>query len=125
MMTMMIMMTYISVKKKLSSSTSHRTDWMLDHIGMAVLAGNGVWWTAEIENVFAKIRTGNERAMKDYLVQQNSQLDALVMKVSDDRVSEVVICCCLMKNAAVFVICLEYLPINKIGTYNISNLVLI
>lgn len=63
---------------------------MLDHIGMAVLAGNGVWWTAEIENVFAKIRTGNERAMKDYLVQQNSQLDALVMKVSDDRVFEVV-----------------------------------
>lgn len=56
---------------------------MLDNIGMTVLAANGVWWTAEVENVFAKIRAGNERAMKEYLVTQNGQLDALVVKVRE------------------------------------------
>lgn len=59
-----------------------RTEWMLDNIGMTVLAANGVWWTAEVENVFSKIRAGNDRAMKDYLGAQNAQLDALVVKVS-------------------------------------------
>ncbi|KAI5707535.1 hypothetical protein M8J77_004618 [Diaphorina citri] len=58
-----------------------RTEWMLDNIGMTVLAANGVWWTAEVENVFSKIRAGNDRAMKDYLGAQNAQLDALVVKV--------------------------------------------
>lgn len=33
-----------------------RCDWMLDHQGQMCLASNSVWWTAEVENVFAKIK---------------------------------------------------------------------
>ncbi|XP_050426983.1 dynein axonemal heavy chain 10-like [Adelges cooleyi] len=61
-----------------------RCDWILDYQGMICLAANGVWWTAEIENVFRKIKEGNKRAMKDYLDQQNRQLDELVLRVRGD-----------------------------------------
>lgn len=33
-----------------------RCDWILDFQGMICLVANGVWWTAEIENVFKKIK---------------------------------------------------------------------
>lgn len=33
-----------------------RTDWMLDYQGMVCLAANQVWWTAEVENVFEKLK---------------------------------------------------------------------
>lgn len=48
---------------------------------MVCLAANGVWWTAETEEAFLRIRKGNKRAMKDHLQQQNEQLDGLVVKV--------------------------------------------
>ncbi|KAF2892470.1 hypothetical protein ILUMI_13689 [Ignelater luminosus] len=58
-----------------------RTEWMMDYQGMVCLAGNQVWWTAEVENVFAKIKKGNKRAMKEYLEQLNKQLDDIVFTV--------------------------------------------
>lgn len=61
-----------------------RTEWILDYQGMICLAGNQVWWTAEVENVFAKIKKGNHRAMKEYLVDQNKQIDDLVIKVREN-----------------------------------------
>lgn len=61
-----------------------RTDWILDYQGMICLAGNQIWWTAEVENVFEKIKKGSHRAMKDYLIQQNKQLDDLVLKVREN-----------------------------------------
>lgn len=48
--------------------------------GMVCLAANQVWWTAEVEEVFAKVKKGNKRAMKEYLEVQNKQLDDLVVK---------------------------------------------
>lgn len=48
--------------------------------GMVCLAANQVWWTAEVEEVFAKVKKGNKRAMKEYLEAQNRQLDDLVVK---------------------------------------------
>ncbi|XP_030756931.1 dynein heavy chain 10, axonemal [Sitophilus oryzae] len=61
-----------------------RTQWMLDYQGMVCLAGSQVWWTAEVENVFNKIKKGNKRAMKEYLNQLNGQLDEIVITVRAD-----------------------------------------
>ncbi|XP_050088792.1 dynein axonemal heavy chain 10 [Anopheles aquasalis] len=58
-----------------------RTDWIMQYQGMVCLAANQVWWTAEVEEVFLKVRQGNKRAMKEYLLEQNRQLDELVLKV--------------------------------------------
>ncbi|KAK9891062.1 hypothetical protein WA026_013388 [Henosepilachna vigintioctopunctata] len=58
-----------------------RVEWMLDFLGMVCLAGSQVWWTAEVENVFAKIKKGNKNAMKEYLNQLNGQLDEIVVSV--------------------------------------------
>uniref|UniRef100_A0A182NRZ8 AAA+ ATPase domain-containing protein n=1 Tax=Anopheles dirus TaxID=7168 RepID=A0A182NRZ8_9DIPT len=61
-----------------------RPDWIMLYQGMVCLAANQVWWTAEVEEVFAKVRHGNKRAMKEYLQEQNRQLDELVLKVRAD-----------------------------------------
>ncbi|CAG9821168.1 unnamed protein product [Phaedon cochleariae] len=61
-----------------------RAQWMLDYLGMVCLAGSQVWWTAEVENVFAKIKKGNKRAMKEYLEQLNKQLEEIVFTVRAD-----------------------------------------
>jgi dynein heavy chain, axonemal len=50
------------------------------NLGMICLAANQVWWTAEVEEVFDKIKRGDKRAMKKYLIQQNKQIDELVLK---------------------------------------------
>ena len=46
----------------------HRFEWMLEYQGMVVLAGNLVWWTWEVEDVFKKVKLGgvNKLAMKNY-----------------------------------------------------------
>lgn len=56
-----------------------RVDWILAYQGMVCLAANAVWWTAEVEEVFAKITSGQRSAMKDFLNQQNKQIDDLVI----------------------------------------------
>ncbi|XP_056647538.1 dynein axonemal heavy chain 10 [Diorhabda sublineata] len=58
-----------------------RAEWMLEYQGMVTLAGSEVWWTAEVENVFAKFQKGNKRAMKEYLEQLNKQLEEIVLTV--------------------------------------------
>ncbi|XP_060518939.1 LOW QUALITY PROTEIN: dynein axonemal heavy chain 10 [Cylas formicarius] len=55
--------------------------WMMEYQGMVCLAGSQVWWTAEVEDVFVKIKKGNKRAMKEYLQQLNAQLDEIVITV--------------------------------------------
>lgn len=56
-----------------------RVDWILAYQGMICLAANAVWWTAEVEEVFAKVASGQRSAMKDFLNQQNKQIDDLVI----------------------------------------------
>lgn len=61
-----------------------RTEWILMFQGMICLGANQVWWTAEVEEVFRKVSLGNKRAMKEFLVVQNQQIDELVLKVRAD-----------------------------------------
>ncbi|KAK0163654.1 hypothetical protein PV327_007315 [Microctonus hyperodae] len=61
-----------------------RTEWMLDFQGMIILVANQIWWTAEVENVFKKIKLGNKRAMKEYLQQLNNQLDDIVRLMNEN-----------------------------------------
>ena len=58
--------------------------------GMVCLAGNQVWWTWEVEDVFRKVKIGDKQSMKEFAVKQTSQIDDLVVLVrsplwNDDR----------------------------------------
>jgi len=44
----------------LKHSCRSRVDWMMPYQGMVVLAGNQIWWTWEVEDVFNKV--GGARA---------------------------------------------------------------
>ena len=54
---------------------------MLQYQGMVCLAGNQIWWTWEVEDVFKKVKGGHKTAMKDYAKKQHKQIDDLVVKV--------------------------------------------
>uniref|UniRef100_A0A1I8GN74 Dynein heavy chain 10, axonemal n=1 Tax=Macrostomum lignano TaxID=282301 RepID=A0A1I8GN74_9PLAT len=58
-----------------------RTQWMFDYQGMVVLAGNQIWWTWEVEDVFQKIRKGGKTALKDYAKKLHGQIDEIVVQV--------------------------------------------
>ncbi|KAL5017096.1 hypothetical protein ScPMuIL_006685 [Solemya velum] len=58
-----------------------RVEWMMGYQGMVCLAGNQIWWTWEVEDVFNKVKKGHKVAMKDYAKKQHSQIDALVVQV--------------------------------------------
>ncbi|XP_058809033.1 dynein axonemal heavy chain 10 [Phymastichus coffea] len=64
-----------------------RTEWMLDFQGMMILAANQIWWTAEVENVFKQISSGQKQAMKNYLQQLNRQLDQVVQLMGESSLS--------------------------------------
>jgi len=49
--------------------------------GMVCLAGNQVWWTWEVEDVFRKVQRGMKHAMKEYAKKQHRQIDDLVVQV--------------------------------------------
>lgn len=55
---------------------------MMGYQGMVCLAGNQVWWTWEVEDVFAKVKKGQKTALKDYAKKLHGQIDELVMTVS-------------------------------------------
>lgn len=57
-----------------------RPDWIMQYQGMISLAAGQIWWTAEVEEVFKKLKDGQRRAMIEYLMQQNQQIDDLVVK---------------------------------------------
>ena len=54
---------------------------MLDYQGMVCLAGNQVWWTWEVEDVFNKIKKGHKTVLKEYAKKQHKQIGDLVVKV--------------------------------------------
>lgn len=57
-----------------------RTTWIMENLGMVCLAANQTWWTAEVEEVFKKIEIGDKAAMKQYLQQQNKQINDSIAK---------------------------------------------
>lgn len=59
-----------------------RVDWMLDYQGMVVLAGNQVWWTWQVEDVFHKVSGGDKQALKQYAKKMHGQIDDLVMRIT-------------------------------------------
>ncbi|KAJ2996626.1 Dynein heavy chain 10, axonemal [Globomyces sp. JEL0801] len=61
-----------------------RLVWLQTYLGMVGLVGAQVWWTWEVEDVFAKIKTGNKLAMKKYSKTLGEQLDQLVITVRSD-----------------------------------------
>lgn len=58
-----------------------RIDWMMSYQGMVVLAGNQVWWTWEVEDVFRKVKKGDKMGMKNYAKKMHKQISDLVQKV--------------------------------------------
>lgn len=58
-----------------------RIDWMMAYQGMVVLAGNQVWWTWEVEDVFRKVKKGDKMGMKNYAKKMHKQISDLVQKV--------------------------------------------
>ena len=58
-----------------------RIDWMMAYQGMVVLAGNQVWWTWEVEDVFRKVKKGDKKGMKNYAKKMHKQISDLVQKV--------------------------------------------
>ncbi|XP_077995609.1 dynein axonemal heavy chain 10-like isoform X2 [Glandiceps talaboti] len=61
--------------------TTQRVEWMNLYQGMIVLAGNQVWWTWEVEDVFRKFKKGDKGAMKNYAKKMHKQIDELVVQV--------------------------------------------
>lgn len=55
---------------------------MLDYQGMVVLAGNQVWWTWQVEDVFHKVSTGDKQALKLYAKKLHRQIDDLVTSIT-------------------------------------------
>ncbi|EDO35852.1 predicted protein [Nematostella vectensis] len=58
-----------------------RIEWMMQYQGMVALAGNQVWWTWEVEDVFRKVKKGDKMGMKNYARKCHRQIDDLVVKV--------------------------------------------
>ena len=54
---------------------------MYDYQCMVIWACNQVWWTWEVEDIFRKVKRGDQRAMKNYTKKLHSQVDALVVQV--------------------------------------------
>ncbi|XP_011310250.1 dynein heavy chain 10, axonemal [Fopius arisanus] len=80
---------YLTKKAVYNYGTENRsrTKWILDFQGMMILVANQIWWTAEVENVFKKIKDGSKRAMKEYLQQLNNQLDEVVTMMGGDNLT--------------------------------------
>ena len=55
---------------------------MLLYQGMVVLAGNQVWWTWEVEDVFNRVKKGEKLALKKYGKKMHQQIDELVTRIS-------------------------------------------
>lgn len=53
----------------------------MSYQGMVVLAGNQVWWTWEVEDVFRKVKKGDKMGMKNYAKKMHKQIGDLVQKV--------------------------------------------
>ena len=51
---------------------------MFGYQGMICLAGNQVWWTWEVEDVFNKVKKGAKTALKDYAKRQHKQINEVV-----------------------------------------------
>ena len=54
---------------------------MMKYQGMVCLAGNQVWWTWEVEDVFNKVKKGQKTALKEYARKLHGQIDELVITV--------------------------------------------
>lgn len=58
-------------------SKQKKEEWIMEHLGMVVIASETVWWTWRIEDTFRKIVKGDKKAMKNEFEKQNIEMDEL------------------------------------------------
>jgi dynein heavy chain len=61
-----------------------REQWIMEFPGQIALTGSQIWWTAEVNMVFAKLEEGFENALKDYYKKQVNQLNSLIVMLLGD-----------------------------------------
>eukprot|EP00731_Ephydatia_muelleri_P037632 Em0524g1a len=55
-----------------------REQWIFKPPAQVALAGTQIWWTTEVNLVFARLEEGYENALKDYYKKQVTQLNTLI-----------------------------------------------
>jgi dynein heavy chain len=56
-----------------------RIIWCQEQLGMVTLAGTQIWWTWHVEDVFRKLREGeNKHAMKEESAKETQQLNDII-----------------------------------------------
>ena len=55
-----------------------RDQWIFKPPAQVALAGTQIWWTTEVNLVFARLEEGYENALKDYYKKQVTQLNTLI-----------------------------------------------
>lgn len=45
-----------------------RAKWIEKNLGMVTLSGSAIWWTWQTEDVFQRVRDGNQNAMKVIMI---------------------------------------------------------
>jgi dynein heavy chain len=61
-----------------------REQWILEFPAQIALTGSQIWWTTEVNIVFAKLEEGFENALKDYFKKQVAQLNSLITMLLQD-----------------------------------------
>lgn len=62
------------------SGDKTRIEWIHDNLGMVCLAAKSVWFTTEMVETFQQIANGRKDAMREFLNQQNAQINDLMAK---------------------------------------------
>lgn len=66
-------------------SEMSRLDWIGQFQTTIILSSTSVWFTAEVEEVFSKLRVGNSRAMKEFLDVLNRQVEENIRKIRSEE----------------------------------------
>ncbi|NXI41699.1 DYH17 protein, partial [Galbula dea] len=74
-----------------------REQWVFDYPAQVALTCTQVWWSAEVDMAFARLKEGNKNAMRDYNKKQITQLNALISLLvgnlpAGDRMKIMTIC---------------------------------
>lgn len=68
-----------------TTTTQRRAAWVREFSTNVILASISIWWTLEVEEVFLRMRSGNSRAMKEFLTTQNHELDETLKMVKNSQ----------------------------------------
>ena len=60
-----------------------RIEWIKQNLGLMVNTGAQIWWTYEVLDIFAKVRSGDKMAMKKFAHKCHDLLFDLIVAVRD------------------------------------------